>query len=261
RRGVPPEQRLDRLLDVRGLVETRDDATVTLAHLLLTAGRLEEARALLLGRTFQPWEGGEGEVLRAWDRLCRLAAARPGANAVAAIDAALDPPASLGEARHPLASTAALRLVRGDALAAAGDSDGARAAWELAARDGDFLAMSASPHSEATYSSVLALRRLGRLAEAEERTESLRAWVDELEAAPARVDYFATSLPEMLLFADDPAVAKRRRVAFLRAQLDVLDGAPQRARERLDALLAEDPHHLDALELAGALHALMEEAR
>ncbi|WP_343942228.1 hypothetical protein, partial [Pseudonocardia zijingensis] len=51
------------------------------AHLLLTAGRLEEARALLLGRTFQPWEGGEGEVLRAWDRLCRLAAARPGASA------------------------------------------------------------------------------------------------------------------------------------------------------------------------------------
>jgi tetratricopeptide (TPR) repeat protein len=261
RRGVPPERRLDRLLDVRGLVETRDDATVALAHLLLTAGRLEEARALLLGRTFQPWEGGEGEALRAWDRLCRLAAARPGANAVAAVDAALDPPASLGEARHPLASTAALQLLRGDALAAAGDEDAARAAWELAARDGDFLAMSADPHSEATYSSVLALRRLGRDAEAERRTESLRAWVDALEAAPATVDYFATSLPSMLLFAEDLARARLRRVEFLRAQLDVLDRSPERARERLDALLAADPHHLDALELAGALHPLLEEAR
>jgi tetratricopeptide (TPR) repeat protein len=262
RRGVPPEHRLDRLLDARGLVETRDDATVALAHLLLTAGRLEEARALLLGRTFQPWEGGEGEVLRAWDRLCRLAAARPTGSAVAAIDAALDPPASLGEARHPLASTAALHLLRGDALAAVGDRDAALDAWARAARDGDFRAMSADPHSEATYFSVLALRRLGRDADARRRTESLRTFVDELETAPVAVDYFATSLPSMLLFAEDPAVARARRVAFLRAQLDVLDGAPVQARERLGALLADDPHHLDALELSAALrNDVLEEAQ
>jgi hypothetical protein len=108
---------------------------------------------------------------------------------------------------------------------------------------------------------VLALRRLGHDAEARRRTESLRAWVDALEAAPATVDYFATSLPSMLLFAEDPAVAGRRRVAFLRAQLDVLDRAPGRARERLDALLADDPHHIDALELAAALRPVLEEAR
>jgi uncharacterized protein HemY len=120
--------------------------------------------------------------------------------------------------------------------------------------------MSAEPHSEATYHCVLALRRLGRGADAAGRTESLRAWVDGLDAAPVAVDYFATSLPSMLLFAEDPA-ARRRRVAFLRAQLDVLDGAPERARERLDALLHDDPHHLDALELAGALHPLLEDAR
>jgi hypothetical protein len=59
-------------------------------------------------------------------------------------------------------------------------------------------------------------------------------------------------------------VARRRRTAFLRAQLDVLDGAPERARERLSALLADDPHHLDALELSAALRdpdAVLEEAR
>jgi hypothetical protein len=108
---------------------------------------------------------------------------------------------------------------------------------------------------------VLALRRLGRDAGARECIESLRAWVDALEATPATVDYFATSLPSMLLFTEDPAVAQRRRVAFLRAQLDVLDGAPQQARERLDALLSDDPHHIDALELLSALHPVLEEAR
>jgi hypothetical protein len=121
--------------------------------------------------------------------------------------------------------------------------------------------MSADPHSEATYSSVLALRRLGRDAEARDRTESLRAWVEALDAAPATVDYFATSLPSMLLFTQAPEVEKRRRVAFLLAQLDVLDGAAGRARERLEALLSGDPHHVDALELLGALNPVLEEAR
>ncbi len=245
RLGVPPGDRLARLLDNRELVETRDDATIVLADLLLTAGRVDAARALLLGRAFQPWEGGEGEVLRVWDRLCRRT--RDPA-------AALDPPASLGEARHPLASTAALHLLLGDVHAEAGEHRNAAAAWERAAADrGDFLAMSAQPHSEATSSTVLALRRLGRDAEAAELTGSLRKFVDELAGSPAVVDYFATSLPSMLLFTEDPAEAQRRRVLFLRAQLDVLDGAPEKARERLDTLLAEDPHHTDALDLSAAL--------
>jgi len=247
RLGVLPAERLERLLAVRELVETRDDATITLADLLLTAGRPADARVLLLGRAFQPWEGGEGEVLRVWDRLCRLT--RDPA-------AALDPPASLGEARHPLASTAALHLLLGDVCVEAGDRAGALAAWELAAADrGDFLAMTAQPHSEATFSTVLALRRLGRDVEAADLTAALRDFIDELAATPAAVDYFATSLPSMLLFTEDPAEAQWRRVLFLRAQLDVLDGAPERAHERLAALLAQDPHHTDALDLSAELAA------
>ncbi|MGI5130688.1 DUF5107 domain-containing protein [Pseudonocardia sp. CA-107938] len=245
RRGVPPAQRLERLLAARGLVETRDDATVALADLLLTAGRTDDARALLLGRTFQPWEGGEGEVLRVWDRLCRLT--RDPA-------AALAPPPSLGEARHPLAATAALHLLLGDVHAEAGDHPSAEDAWERAAADrGDFLSMSTQPFSEATFSAVLALRRLGRSAEAGELTEALRGFVDQLAGTPAVVDYFATSLPSMLLFTEDPAEVQRRRVLFLRAQLDVLDGTPDRARTRLADLLDLDPHHTDALDLAADL--------
>ncbi|MFB9904354.1 DUF5107 domain-containing protein [Allokutzneria oryzae] len=245
RRGVPPEQRLNSLLRNRALVETRDDATLELAHLLLTADRLDEARALLLGRTFQPWEGGEGDVLRAWDRLCRLQST---------VDEALEPPESLSEARHPLASTAQLHLIRGDALASEGEQAAAVAAWELAAvQQGDFLGMSTQPYSEATFFSVLALRRLGRADEADRLTEELRAFCDTVEATPATVDYFATSLPSMLLFTEDLAAVQRNRVAFLRAQLDVLTGQHARAGERLTALLAEDPHHIDALDLARSL--------
>ena len=262
---VSPRHRLERLVRQRAIVESRDDATVQLAHLLLSDGRLDEARDLLLGRTFQPWEGGEGQVLGAWDRLCRLQARRTlaggrsgsspaGKEAAQAVEAALHPPASLGEARHPLANTAELLLLRGDAMAAAGDVDAAREAWQLAAaQEGHFLAMAVHAYSEATASSVLALRRLGCEADARRLTAGLRAYCESLASTPPAVDYFATSLPSMLLFAEDPTRERDRRLAFLNAQVDLLDGQEAAAAQRLAALLKEDPNHVDALDLLALL--------
>ena len=82
--------------------------------------------------------------------------------AVAHVRAALDPPATLGESRHPLANPAALLLALGDAADAAGLADEAAAAWrEAAEATGDFSEMSPLAYSENTYSSVLAARRRG----------------------------------------------------------------------------------------------------
>ena len=254
RRGLSVAARLDTLLAHSDLVAQRHDASVQLANLLVSADREGEARDLLAGRTFQPWEGGEGQVLRAWERAgTRLAVHALGAGepVVAArhLLAALEPPASLGEARHPLASTANLHLLLGDALALTGRDDEARAAWEAAAASGDFQVMRAEEHSEATFWGVLALHRLGAHDRAGERTARLRAFAAELGTTGAVVDYFATSLPDLLLFAQDPDVARGRRARFVRAQLAVLDGDEGLAGELLDALLVDCPHHLDALDL------------
>ncbi len=66
----------------------RDDLVVEYAELLVRTGKPSAALLLLEGRHFQPWEGGEGRVLGAWDR-ARAALGLPLA----------DPPTSLGEAR------------------------------------------------------------------------------------------------------------------------------------------------------------------
>ncbi|WP_335988680.1 DUF5107 domain-containing protein [Glycomyces sp. MUSA5-2] len=242
RRGVDPAERLAALADRRDLVATRDDLTVQFAELLTAAGRPGDAVDVLAGRDFQPWEGGEGRVLAAWeDAHLHLARTDPGRAAVHA-EAALNPPRSLGEARHPLANTADLHLAFGDALAAAGQDLAARAAWEqAAAQDGDFQGMQVKAHSEHTAAAVTALRRLGKHDRAAALRDDLAQYIEEQAQETATIDYFATSLPTMLLFTADVQADHDTRVLVLRAQLAHLDGDTGRAAFLARRVLARDP--------------------
>lgn len=203
---LAPAQRLAALEPRMALVQERDALAAEVCDLLNQLGRPEEALELLRGRRWQPWEGGEGAARAQHERAhcalgrSALAEGRPD-DATAHFEAALQCPEHLGEARHPLANDAELRLRLGDALAAAGRQVGsscrlvrfpgwwscgqgeveamqpnqqaracppalqeeAEAQWEAAAAQrGDFQSMAVCPFSEATLPSALALRRLGR---------------------------------------------------------------------------------------------------
>ena len=62
----------DQLEGHRELVSQRDDLSVELADLYNQTQRPELALEWLQSRVFQPWEGGEGEVLVNPDALCFL---------------------------------------------------------------------------------------------------------------------------------------------------------------------------------------------
>lgn len=255
RSGTTPEERLVVLTGERSAVDARDDLTVELAQLHTATGAPQLALELLLARRFQPWEGGEGQVLSAWDEahvaLARRALADDdGQRALEHVGAALEPVASLGEARHPLANTAQLNLMLGDALAATGDQDAARVAWSHAARStGDFQSMAPVAFSELTYYAALASRRLGDDVRAHALVDGLAAHAVTLRTTPATVDYFATSLPTMLLFQDDLQAAQTTTATLLEAQVAVLRGDVGAAAAGLDDVLAREPSRLRALDL------------
>ncbi|MDR2347170.1 MAG: DUF5107 domain-containing protein [Bifidobacteriaceae bacterium] len=222
RLGLTAAERLARLAARPEQVAARDDLSAAQADLLTAVGRPQEAAELLVKRDFHPWEGGEGVVLGVWERtqlaLARAATAeaRHG-DALGHIEAALDAPANLGEARHTLAGAADLHLARGDALAALGRREEAEAAWEAAAAQrSDFQDMTTWGYSEKSYDAALALRRLGRAGEAAELLAGMERFADELGSGPAGIDYFATSLPTMLLFHDDLEAMRDQRAAKLR---------------------------------------------
>ena len=255
RAGRSPAERLERLENAAAPVAERDDLSVEFTHLLLSDGRPGEALALLDGRHFQPWEGGEGLVLRAWERArlllvdAELRAHRPRA-ALAHAEAAVRTPEHLGEARHPLANPAQLLLAIGSAAAATGEAEQAAAAWRHAAEAvGDFADMAPHPYSENTYYSVLAARAIGDGDLARSLTDGLTGHVKQLAETPAGIDYFATSLPNLLLFDEDPQRSQDLTVQLIRAQLSLLADDHESAREQLSKLLRDDPSHEHALDL------------
>lgn len=207
--GIPPETRLTALRDHLELVEGRDDLTIEYCGLLNAAGIAEAAAEILEKRQFQPWEGGESMALGIFTQTqlilgrCALDSGDPAA-AKRRLEKAVYPPINLGEARHLLANAPDLWLAYGDALDRLGEDGKARRWWTKAAEfRGDFQEMAVQPFSELTYYQALALDRLGRREEAVQLLSGLREYAERLARTPAKIDYFATSLPTMLLFEDD----------------------------------------------------------
>jgi tetratricopeptide (TPR) repeat protein len=224
RTGTGPEQRLRELRRHPELLAIRDDLAVEFATLLNATDASEEALEILKTRKFQPWEGGEGLVLGQWTRanlnLGKIALARnDAATALAFFQAALSPPENLGETTHLLANQSETYYWIAVAFSAMGESDQAKIWWlKAAARRDDFQNMTVQPISDMTYWSAVALWRLDRFSEAHELFLAIEAYSRELENGTPRIDYFATSIPAMLLFREDAPQRNRIEAKFLRAQ-------------------------------------------
>ena len=251
----PPQQRLNELQQYPSLVEARDDLSVELAALLNQTGKPGDALEHLRRRKFQPWEGGEGLVLSQYVRarllLGRCSLDRGGyAEAREHFFAALDPPHSLSEAKHLLANQSDIYYWIGESFHRSGDDPHARQLWARAAEQrGDFQQMSVHEVSDMTYWSGVALQRLGRQDEAAALFSRIYDYALALENTPPEIDYFATSLPAMLLFNEDLAVRNRTNALFLRAQALMGMGRTSEAQHLLRQVLSLDANHPGAADL------------
>jgi tetratricopeptide (TPR) repeat protein len=212
--GDPSETLLAFLEARMELVLDRDDATVELATLYNEAGQSQKALDLLLSRSFHPWEGGEGKVLRQYTtaRLQLGQSALEEGDAAAALEhfeLAMQTPDRLGEKYHLLQAKADVLYWQACALRALEREDEALARFEAAANEsGDFQSTAVSEFSELTYFKAKALAALGRDREAEEVLRAMAAYAKAEMKKPAKIDYFATSLPNLLVFEEDIDQAK-----------------------------------------------------
>ena len=250
-----PKKRLHEIEKRLDLVERRDDLSVELCALYNQTGQHEKALAAVSVRNFQPWEGGEGGPLGQWMRsnvaLGRAALkAGDSAKAVKFFSAALTVPGNLGEAKHLLANQSDIHYWLGCGFAANRNTRKAKEHWLAAATfKGDFQEMSVRAFSEMTYYSALAWEKLGQGAKAKNLFRELHAYAQSLQKAEATIDYFATSLPAMLLFDDDLQFRQETTALFLRAQALFGLGRKAEAKRLLGAVLKRDPNHALAVDL------------
>jgi tetratricopeptide (TPR) repeat protein len=255
RLGEKPEKRLHELEKFPQLVSQRDDLSVELCALLNQTGRHIEAMRLLANRNFQPWEGGEGGPLGQHVRT-QLAFGRKALGhhdypcAVSHFENALAAPPNLGEAKHLLANQSDIHYWFGCALEASRKKQKAKQHWRMAANfKGDFQEMSVRAFSEMTFYSALAWKKLGQAAKAKKLLSDLLAYARRLKKSEAKIDYFATSLPTMLIFDDDPRFRQETTALFLQAQAQFGLGKNATAKKLLSAVMKRDPNHALAADL------------
>jgi tetratricopeptide (TPR) repeat protein len=216
---------------------------VTLCNQL---GRPERALELLRDRRFSPWEGGEGLVSGqyVWSHLllgrARLQAGHP-EEALAHFEAARTYPHNLGEGKHLLTLEAHLDYYSGVALDQAGRDDEARERWKAAVE-------ATAPLSWMRYFQALSLAALGKRGAARAALQEMRAQALVRMRGEVKIDYFATSLPNFLLFEDD--LAKRNQIdcLFLIALADLGLGQSENAATGFKKVLSLDRNHLAAQE-------------
>jgi len=230
----------------RDLIARRDDLTVEYVTLLNQSDEWQAALDRLAGRRFSPWEGGEGLVSaqfvfahRALGQVALVAG--KSADALAHFEAARRYPENLGEGKHLLTLERDLDYFSGVAAQQMGDQDLARRYWEVASAPLRGVGL----HS---YFQAQSLRALDKETEALSIfSDLLTAARQEMETKP-KIDYFATSLPNLLLFKDDLGKRNRLNAQLLIALAEHGLGETQKAINSLEKIVKEDPNHLAAFE-------------
>ncbi len=258
KRNRPVGERLGFLENHLELVRQRDDATVGLASLYNLAGKPQRGLDLVTSRKFHPWEGGEGAVLRQYTTAHILLGrqALDEGDAATALDhftRAMDTPESLGEAYHPLQAKADVNYWLGRALADLGRHEDARNHFQLSAKKaGDFSAMAVTAHSPLSYYRGLSLRELGKSDEANHVFNDLLSFAEKGLEQTARIDYFATSLPNLLVFDEDMQQRSDAENHLLIAMASHGLGDTQKARKHLARVLnfcCDNQHAVNLLPL------------
>ena len=213
----PHQVRLDFLQKYPQLIQQRDDLVLEEITLLNQLGRYEEAMEKLDAHQFHPWEGGEGKVSSQY-QICRVELAKQELakqdkqerqdninKAIRLLEECLEFPPHLGEGKLYGAQENDFYYLLGVAYDALGQTEKAVACWQEATK-GPQEPAAAMYYNDAKPDKIfyqgLALRKLGREDEAHGRFYKLINYGKQHIYDKVVMDYFAVSLPDLLIWED-----------------------------------------------------------
>lgn len=207
----PHAERLAFLNQYKRQIEERDDLYLEYVTLLNQLGFYTEAKAMIDARKFHPWEGGEGKVPAQY-QLARVELAKVAMeesryeDARTLLEECFQYPHNLGEGKLRGAQENDFNYYMGCVYERLGDAGLAEKYFRLASEGlsepTDALYYNDQKPDKIFYQG-LGLLKLGDKAAAASRFNRLISYGEKHLYDQVKIDYFAVSLPDLLIWEDD----------------------------------------------------------
>ena len=240
----PHQQRLDFLRKYSSLVLQRDDLVLEEATLLNQLGRFEEAKTIIDNRIFHPWEGGEGKVSGQY-QFCRVEIAKKllkkdpqSAEAKRLLEECLVFPQSLGEGKlYGAQDNDFLYFLGRYEEGTAGPTEPAAAMYYNDAKP------------DKIFYAGLCYRKLGQEDKARGLFNKLINYGKQHIYDKVVMDYFAVSLPDLLIWEDSLDMKNRIHCLYMLALGYFGMGDKDKALKYLSEVETLDNNHQGAQQL------------
>ncbi|MCR5456761.1 MAG: DUF5107 domain-containing protein [Clostridiales bacterium] len=204
RMGVKPEDRKEFLDKHMKEVNSRDDLYLEYVTILNLIGEYKKALDLIMSRHFHPWEGGEGKVTEQYIFSC-VAMNTP--------EKAFVLPENLGEGKLYGAQENRQNYYSGIKT---GNRDFFEKASTGLSEPASAMYYNDQP-PETIFYQGMALLQLGKTEEAYSRFDNLITYADKHMNDEGAIDYFAVSLPDLLVFDEDLTLKNKLHCMFMKA--------------------------------------------
>lgn len=219
----PYNERLDFLEKRLPLVQERDDVYLEMVTLYNQMGSYERAKELIAQRKFHPWEGGEGKTVGQF-LLCHLALAKKALmggrynDVLELLNSTESYPHNLGEGKLYGTQENDIHYLQGCAYEGLGMKEEAKRKFEQATIGVSEPAQAIfynDPQPDKIFYQGLAWLKLNDRARAEQIFKRFISFGNEHMNDQIKIDYFAVSLPDLLVFDQDLNLKNRIHCKYL----------------------------------------------
>lgn len=249
------EERLQFLLKYQELVFERDDLYLEQVTLYNLMGEHQKAYQMIMARKFHPWEGGEGKVTGQYVFSLVEMAKKSIQNmdynkAIKFLQTAQVYPENLGEGKLYGAQENELFYWIGTAFEGLGKIEEAEACFKMASTGLNQVSVAMfynDQQPDTIFYQGLSLQKLGCGTEARKRFDQLINYGENHLYDEVKVDYFAVSLPDLLIWEDNLNARNKQLCQYLIGLGQLGKRNSEQAKELFTQLLSTDHSHKGAL--------------
>lgn len=251
--GVGIETRLTNYDKYQGTFMSRDDLYLEYVVLHNMLGQYQKAYELIMKRKFHPWEGGEGKVTSQY-KLSLIALAQIAIqeqrlhDAKEYLEQALTYPDNLGEGKLEGAKDNDIYYYLGCVMQALGQFKQANEYFKVATIGTDepagMMYYNDQPADMILYQG-LSYQKLGEEEKAKMRFKRLVEYGQNHLLDEVRIEYFAVSLPDFLIFEEDLQVRNQAHCYYLIGLGQLGFGELEEAKNAFGKALSLDGNHIN----------------